>query len=563
MKIGHKVLLGFSILFLFIVAFAVVGILGNAKNDRDIDNMINKGYKLVSLSTEMEENVANRVILARGYVLYGEEKDRQQFIALTDEAKTIQAQLKEMLGNTDEYKEAVEKNERWENLILNQVIPAYDEGGMNAALPLMEEYCQIWATEAMDSWIGIQQEAEQNMLSIADELADTNDKQSTIFTALAIITAFSVLVVAGWLTYFMVKPIKVITERLMQVSKNNLSFEPLVFNRKDEFGILANALNESTENLSNMVKRIKDTEASILENTTELTTSREIMKKQSDAASNMFNQVVEGSTMQLEGASETVTAMEHVSKAMGSISESTVSVADYSSSVNNYALEGNSIVIDTIKKLNDMSGTVDQTVTTMDRLEHRTGRIGEISTLINDISEQTNLLALNATIEAARAGEQGKGFAVVASEIRNLAERSRESSKEIAKLIEGIKQEINVAVHSTIKNKEEMEASLFAANNAGLAFKNISAAIEKISAQVQEVSSSSEEVTASIEEISASIEQLATIARENVENVGIVSESAMEQQASMEAVEQTVEDLNILARELNSLMERFVLKEND
>lgn len=563
MKIGHKVLLGFSILFLFIVAFAVVGILGNAKNDRDIDNMINKGYKLVSLSTEMEENVANRVILARGYVLYGEEKDRQQFIALTDEAKTIQAQLKEMLGNTDEYKEAVEKNERWENLILNQVIPAYDEGGMNAALPLMEEYCQIWATEAMDSWIGIQQEAEQNMLSIADELADTNDKQSTIFTALAIITAFSVLVVAGWLTYFMVKPIKVITERLMQVSKNNLSFEPLVFNRKDEFGILANALNESTENLSNMVKRIKDTEASILENTTELTTSREIMKKQSDAASNMFNQVVEGSTMQLEGASETVTAMEHVSKAMGSISESTVSVADYSSSVNNYALEGNSIVIDTIKKLNDMSGTVDQTVTTMDRLEHRTGRIGEISTLINDISEQTNLLALNATIEAARAGEQGKGFAVVASEIRNLAERSRESSKEIAKLIEGIKQEINVAVHSTIKNKEEMEASLFAANNAGLAFKNISAAIEKISAQVQEVSSSSEEVTASIEEISASIEQLATIARENVENVGIVSESAMEQQASMEAVEQTVEDLNILARELNGLMERFVLKEND
>lgn len=563
MKIGHKVLLGFSVLFLFIVAFAVVGILGNAKNDRDIDNMINKGYKLVSLSTEMEENVANRVILARGYVLYGEEKDRQQFIALTDEAKTIQAQLKEMLGNTDEYKEAVEKNERWENLILNQVIPAYDEGGMNAALPLMEEYCQIWATEAMDSWIGIQQEAEQNMLSIADELADTNDKQSTIFTALAIITAFSVLVVAGWLTYFMVKPIKVITERLMQVSKNNLYFEPLVFNRKDEFGILANALNESTENLSNMVKRIKDTEASILENTTELTTSREIMKKQSDAASNMFNQVVEGSTMQLEGASETVTAMEHVSKAMGSISESTVSVADYSSSVNNYALEGNSIVIDTIKKLNDMSGTVDQTVTTMDRLEHRTGRIGEISTLINDISEQTNLLALNATIEAARAGEQGKGFAVVASEIRNLAERSRESSKEIAKLIEGIKQEINVAVHSTIKNKEEMEASLFAANNAGLAFKNISAAIEKISAQVQEVSSSSEEVTASIEEISASIEQLATIARENVENVGIVSESAMEQQASMEAVEQTVEDLNILARELNSLMERFVLKEND
>ena len=559
MKIGHKVLIGFGGLFLFIVAFALVGYLGNTKSDRQIDKMINEEYKLVSLATDMEENVANRVILARGYVLYGDEKYKEQFLSLTEAAVNKQEQMEEILGDTEAYKDALEKSDRWEHLIIDQVIPAYEEGGMEAAIPLMEEYCQIWAVEAMDSWVVIQDNADQQMMGTANDLVSTNKTQSDIFIGMSLLIAIIVLALAGWMTYFMVKPIKVITNRLMKIAKNDLSGEPLIFNRKDEFSQLATALNESTENLANVVGRIKNTETSILENAKDLTVNRGVMEQQTDMASATFGRVAEGSSMQLEGANETAIAMDHVSLAMGTISESAVSVADYSANVSSYATEGNSIVRDTIEKLNIMSGTVDETVSSMKSLENRTGRIGEISTLINDIAEQTNLLALNATIEAARAGEQGKGFAVVANEVRKLAERSRESSTEIAELISMIKQEISVAVHSTVKNKEEMEASLYAANNAGLAFKNISAAIEKISAQVQEVSSSSEEVTASVEEISASIEQLASIAKENVENVRLVSDSAMHQQESMVSIGKSVEDLNVLARELNALMEKFVL----
>jgi len=79
-------------------------------------------------------------------------------------------------------------------------------------------------------------------------------------------------------------------------------------------------------------------------------------------------------------------------------------------------------------------------------LAERVNDIPDILKLINEIADQTNLLALNAAIEAARAGEGGRGFTVIAEEVRRLAERSKGSAADIARIVEGTQAEMTATL---------------------------------------------------------------------------------------------------------------------
>src|SRR5258705_381201 len=112
------------------------------------------------------------------------------------------------------------------------------------------------------------------------------------------------------------------------------------------------------------------------------------------------------------------------------------------------AEKGMRAVLLTIEGMDGIYGSVTQTRQVIESVGRKGQEIGLILNVIQEVTEQTNLLALNAAIIAAQAGEHGRGFAVVAEEIRQLAERTASSAKEIENLIGSFQSETGRAVNA-------------------------------------------------------------------------------------------------------------------
>ncbi len=172
-------------------------------------------------------------------------------------------------------------------------------------------------------------------------------------------------------------------------------------------------------------------------------------------------------------------------------------------------------VADTISGMDAIQEAVEKSARSVNNLHGRSEDIGRMLTVIREVSEQTELLSLNASILAAQAGENGKGFSVVASEIKALADRTSESTKEIARVIKAVQRDATEAVEAIEEGKAKAERGKGLSMDAGDALKKIleSAAhstemAQKIEQSAREQSKGISMVRETVESINGMIDQL-------------------------------------------------------
>lgn len=193
---------------------------------------------------------------------------------------------------------------------------------------------------------------------------------------------------------------------------------------------------------------------------------------------------------------------------------------------------------------------VQKAIETMKKIGGSSEQIGEIISVITDISEQINLLALNAAIEAARAGEHGRGFAVVAEGVTKLAERSQEAAKEISLVIKENAAVINEGVTISDGVGESMESILAGAGGAALALKELAKIVGFQVESSTAVKTKIDEILNMSEQISAATEQQANSSAEMVRAVDVLSDIAQQNASIAEQASTQAEEASSATEEL-------------
>ena len=177
--------------------------------------------------------------------------------------------------------------------------------------------------------------------------------------------------------------------------------------------------------------------------------------------------------------------------------------------------------------------------------------------MIAAITSQTNLLSLNASIEAARAGEQGKGFAVVADEIRQLAEQSGNSAKQIEQIIFKLQAASNTAVTSMEETKEVIALQNNKIEHTQQIFATVKTDIQNVISNIENLLQNISSLSQSKSGVVEGVESLLALSEEYASSTQETSATTQEIANSINAISQSASELQNMATQLNDAISVF------
>jgi methyl-accepting chemotaxis protein len=370
----------------------------------------------------------------------------------------------------------------------------------------------------------------------------------------------------------------------MAVAEGDLTVEVVPRSKRDTLG---NAFLRMSHGLQDLVRTTRDSAGQVSAGSNQVAGAADESAKVSVQASSAIEEVtstmhemsinvqnvVKNTQVQASSVAETSASIDQMVTSIQRVADTAKILLDIANRSREEVVSGIQTMEKATDGLNRTNVAIQSSAEIINVLGHRADDIGKIIEVIDDLAEQTNLLALNAAIEAARAGEHGLGFAVVADEVRKLAEKSTQSTKEIADLIQSIQREARQAVENMERSTRIVEEGLNLGNDLGSALHKISTVVTEVYKFSQEIGAATNEqsvgssqiakatsrLTEITQEISSAVEEQASGAQAVVRAMDKMRELVQQSASSSTELSAAAEQMLKLSRNLLDSMDRFVL----